>query len=74
MFSIKPKTLHYWYKENLSSYTQAVAEGKWGEKKILIADKDTGEIIKEKPVPIAKPENIGKHINLLEKKIIQLVR
>lgn len=69
MFSIKPKTLHYWYKENLSSYTQAVAEGKWGEKKILIADKDTGEIIKEKPVPIAKPENFGTHMTIDEKQI-----
>jgi hypothetical protein len=45
MFGIKPKTLLYWYKENLSGYRQAIAEGKWGDKKIRIADKDTGEIL-----------------------------
>ncbi len=61
MFSIKPKTLHYWYKENLSGYKQDVEAGRWGEKKITVADNTTGEVIKEKPVPIAKPENFGSH-------------
>jgi len=69
MFSIKPKTLHYWYKENLSGYKQAVTAGLWGEKKITIADQDTGEIIKEKPVPIAKAENFGSHMTIDEKQI-----
>lgn len=69
MFGIKPKTLHYWYKENLSGYKQAVAAGLWGEKKITIADQDTGEIIKEKPVPIAKTENFGSHMTVDEKQI-----
>jgi transposase len=69
MFGIKPKTLHYWYKENLSGYKQAVAAGLWGEKKITIADQDTGEIIKEKPVPIAKTENFGSHMTIDEKQI-----
>jgi transposase len=69
MFSIKPKTLHYWYKENLSGYKQAVAAGLWGEKKITIADQDTGELIKEKPVPIAKADNFGSHMTIDEKQI-----
>lgn len=69
MFGIKPKTLHYWYKENLSGYKQDVAAGVWGEKKITIADEDTGEIVKEKPVPIAKPENFGSHMTIDEKQI-----
>jgi len=47
MFSIKPKTLHYWYKENLSSYTQAVAEGKWGEKKYLLQIKIQEKLLKK---------------------------
>ena len=60
MFSIKPKTLHYWYKEDLSGYKQDIASGKWGTKTIAVeVDKDSGEILKEKPVPIAKAENVG---------------
>ncbi len=69
MFSIKPKTLHYWYKEILSGYKQDVEEGRWGEKKITIVDKDTGEILKEKAVPIAKSENFGTHMTIDEKQI-----
>ncbi len=69
MFSIKPKTLHYWYKENLSGYKQDVQAGRWGEKKILVVNKDTGEVVKERPVPIAKPENFGSHMTIDEKQI-----
>lgn len=69
MFSIKPKTLHHWYKNELSGYKQDIKAGTWGEKKILVADKDTGEVIKEKPVPIAKPANMGSHMTVDEKQI-----
>ncbi len=64
MFSIKPKTLHYWYKEELSGYKQDVEAGTWGEKKITVVDEETGEVIKEKPVPIAKPENMSGHMTI----------
>ena len=69
MFSIKPKTLHHWYKEELSGYPQAIAGGTWGTKQIQIADKETGEIVKQKEVPIAKPENFGTHMTVDEKQI-----
>jgi transposase len=69
MFGLKPKTLHYWYKENLSGYKQDVEKGRWGEKKILVVDKETGEVVKERPVPIAKPENFGTHMTIDEKQI-----
>lgn len=69
MFGIKPKTLHYWYKEELSGYKQDVKAGNWGDKKIQVVDEDTGEIKKEKPVPIAKSENMGSHMTLDEKQI-----
>jgi transposase len=69
MFSLKPKTLHYWYKENLSGYRQDIEAGRWGEKKITAIDKHTGEVLKEKPVPIAKPENFGSHMTIDEKQI-----
>jgi transposase len=69
MFGLKPKTLHYWYKENLSGYKQDVEMGLWGEKKIQVVDKETGEVVKERPVPIAKPENFGTHMTIDEKQI-----
>lgn len=69
MFGIKPRTLYYWYKEYLSGYREQIAEGKWGNKKIFVIDKDTGEVVKEKPVPIAKPQNIGSHMTIDEKQI-----
>lgn len=69
MFGLKPKTLHYWYKESLSGYKQAVEMGDWGEKKIFVVDKQTGEVVKERPVPIAKPENFGTHMTIDEKQI-----
>jgi len=69
MFGLKPKTVHYWYKEELSDYRRDISEGKWGTKSIKVVDKDTGEVIKEKPVPIAKPENMGSHMTIDEKQI-----
>ena len=69
MFGLKPKTLHYWYKTELSGYQKQVKEGTWGEKKIIVADKQTGEVLKEKPVPIAKAANMGSHMTIDEKQI-----
>ncbi len=69
MFGIKPKTLHYWYREELSDYRKDIAEGTWGDKKILLHDEQTGEVIREKPVPIAKTENMGSHMTIDEKQI-----
>lgn len=69
MYGIKPKTMHYWYKEYLSGYREQVAAGRWGEKKIYVADKETGEVVKEKAVPIAKAENMGSHMTVDEKQI-----
>jgi len=69
MFGIKPKTLHYWYKEELSSYTEDLAAGGWGNKVISVVDEQTGEVKKEKPVPIAKPENMGSYMTIDEKQI-----
>ena len=69
MFGLKPKTVHYWYKEEISDYRKDIAAGKWGEKKIQVIDKISGEVTKEKPVPIAKAENFGSHMTIDEKQI-----
>jgi len=69
MFDIKPKTLYNWYRNYLSDYNKDKEEGKWLKDTIPIADKETGEILKELPVYIAKPENIGPSMTLDDKKI-----
>jgi transposase len=69
MFDIKPKTLYNWYRNYLSDYSKDKEEGKWLKNKIPIADKDTGEIQKEIPVYIAKPENVGSEMTLDDKQI-----
>lgn len=69
MFGIKPKTFHHWYKEELSGYPQSIKAGTWGDKKIKIIDESTGEVLKEKDVPIAKPANMGSNMTIDEKQI-----
>jgi len=69
MFAVKPKTLHHWYKSQLSGYKQSVKAGTWGDKSIKILDEQTGEILKQKAVPIAKPENMGSHMAIDEKQV-----
>jgi transposase len=69
MFDIKPKTLYNWYRNNLSDYNQDKEEGKWLKDKIPIADKQTGEILQQKPVYIAKPQNVGASMTLDDKQI-----
>lgn len=69
MFGIKPRTLYNWYKLELSGYPEKLRAGTWGEKSIKIANVETGEIIKEKPVYIAKPENVGEKMTIDEKMI-----
>lgn len=69
MFGIKPRTMYFWYKHFLSGYSEKIKAGTWGEKSIKIIDKETGEIIKEKAVPIAKAENMDANMTIDEKMI-----
>ena len=69
MFGLKPKKVHYWYKEEISDYRKDIAAGNWGEKKIQVIDKTSGEVTKERPVALAKAENFGSHMTIDEKQI-----
>lgn len=69
MFDIKPRTLHYWYKNYLSGYEQQRTEGSWGDKHIDVVDEETGEVVSEKTVPIAKVDNMGASMTIDEKQI-----
>jgi transposase len=69
MFDLKPKTLYHWYRNHLSDYNTDIEQGKWLKDKIPIADEQTGEILSESPVYIAKPENVGERMNIDDKQI-----
>lgn len=69
MFGLKPRTLYYWYKEDLSGYRKAKASGVWGNKAIRVTDKESGEVLSEKEVPVAKAENMGSNMTIDEKQI-----
>lgn len=69
MFSLKPKTLYHWYRNHLSNYKPDIEQGKWQKDKIPKADEQTGEILSETPVYIAKPENMGPAMVLDDKQI-----
>jgi transposase len=69
MFSLKPKTLYHWYRNHLSNYKPDIEQGKWQKDKIPKADEQTGEILSESPVYIAKPENMGPAMVLDDKQI-----
>lgn len=69
MFSLKPRTLYHWYRNHLSNYKPDIEQGKWQKDKIPKADGETGEILSETPVYIAKPENKGPAMVLDDKQI-----
>lgn len=69
MFGLNPSTLFYWYKEYLSDYQEDKSSGIFPNKTLICANEDTGEIIKDLPVPILKPENIGKKMHIDDKAI-----
>lgn len=68
MFSIKPQTLQYWYKNFLSDYLSDIEINKWHPQHIEIADKSTGEL-KEKPVYVFKEDNLGEKMSIDDKSI-----
>jgi len=69
MFDFKPKTLYHWYRNYLSDYQNDINSGIWLKNKIPIVDEQTGEIKSERPVYIAKPENISDSLTLDDKRI-----
>ena len=69
MFDIKPQSLQYWYKNFLSDYMPDIEQKKWHPQKIEIVTESTGEVIKEKPVYIFKPKNLGQNMAIDDKYI-----
>jgi transposase len=71
MFSIKPPTLQYWYKNYLSAYYPDIENNKWCSHKVETVEKTTVEI-KEKPIYVFKEENLGANMSIDDKSIDHL--
>jgi transposase len=69
LYDLEPKTLHKWYKEQISTYKTDKASGEFLGNKALEVVEQTGEIIKEIPIHIFKPTNIGSDMCIDEKMI-----
>ncbi len=69
LYGLEPKTLHKWYKEQISNYKTDKESGLFlGQKAFEVAEQ-TGEVIKEIPIQIFKPTNIGSNMCIDEKMI-----
>ena len=68
MFSIKPETLQYWYKNCLSDYYPDIENNKWCARKIETVEKFTGEV-KKKPIYVFKECNLGTNMSIDDKSI-----
>jgi transposase len=69
MWDILPNTLYNWYRNCLSNYLPDKLNGKWAPKYIESVDESTGEVIKEHPIYVFKPENIGEKMSIDDKAI-----
>jgi transposase len=61
--------LYYSYQNCISTYQEDKEKGKFPNKTLVYSDDETAEIIKEKVIPIFKPENIGNKMNIDDKSI-----
>ena len=69
MWDILPGTLYHWYRNHISDYLPDKSSGKWPSQSLMDVDTDTGEILKEQPVYVSKPENIGQKMCIDDKSI-----
>jgi hypothetical protein len=69
MWDILPGTLYHWYRNHISDYLSDKETGKWPSRSLMEVDLDTGELLKEKPVHVLKPENVGQKMCIDDKAI-----
>jgi hypothetical protein len=67
LWDIGPRRLSYWYRNCLSDYNGDMEQGKWKPDEIIVADETTGEVMKEQPVYVYKPENTGEQMSIDDK-------
>jgi len=62
-------TLYHWYRDHLSDYLPQKSSGCWPSRSLMEVDQDTGGVLKEQPVYVLKPENIGEKMCIDDKMI-----
>ena len=67
MWDILPGTLYHWYRDHISDYLPDQSSGKWPSQSLMEVDRETGEVLKEQPVYVLKPENIGEKMCIDDK-------
>ncbi|KAA6314164.1 hypothetical protein EZS27_035177 [termite gut metagenome] len=51
----------------MSDYKKDIAQGEWKPNKLTLVDEATGEVMKEQPLYVFKPENIGAQMSIDDK-------
>lgn len=51
----------------MSDYKKDIAQGEWKPNKLTLVDEATGEVMKEEPIYVFKPENIGAQMSIDDK-------
>lgn len=66
---IEPKTLYHWYRNHISDYQTEKETEQWPAKHIEDVNRETGEIEKQKPLYVFKPENLGSKMSIDDKSL-----
>lgn len=69
VFRIQPKTLYHWYRNHLSDYLSDKEKEQWPPKHLEHLDMETGELEKQKPLYVFKPENLGDKMSIDDKSL-----
>ena len=68
-FGLKPKVLYRWYINVISDYHKDRSEKRFAGWEVRQVDEQTGLILKEQPVHILEPQNVGPNMCIDEKMI-----
>jgi transposase len=66
---LQPKTLYHWYRNHLSDYLPDISSEQWPPNHLEHLNTDTGELEKQKPLYVFKPENIGENMGIDDKSL-----
>lgn len=69
VFRMQPKTLYHWYRNHLSDYQSEKEQEHWPLKYIEHLDMETGELEKQQPLYVFKPENLGEKMSIDDKSL-----
>jgi transposase len=66
---LQPKTVYHWYRNHLSDYLPEIERGEWPPNHLEHLNTETGELEKQKPLYVFKPENLCEKMSIDDKGI-----